>query len=173
MDESLTRAEAWFSEIPGVSPELIEALITEGFLSFRDLTFFGPEELAEMAGVTNEEAEEMISYAEDRADEIEEEDDQRQAEEREAAKQAARAAPLGPKILVDHVPTPPPEPSAKEAFESLFTPEQATTEIPADEPVETPAEVPDEKPEQATTEPPADVPVETQAETPVEKSEEP
>ena len=50
MDESLTRAEEWFNEIPGISPELIEALITEGFLSFRDLTFFGPEELAEMAG---------------------------------------------------------------------------------------------------------------------------
>src|SRR6202042_2718766 len=48
MDESLTRAGEWFSEIPGVSPELIEAFITEGFLSFRDLTFFGPEDLAEM-----------------------------------------------------------------------------------------------------------------------------
>src|SRR5207302_5029219 len=62
LDESLARAEQWFSEIPGVSPELIEAFITEGFLSFRDLTFFEPAELAEMAGATEDDAEEMIAY---------------------------------------------------------------------------------------------------------------
>src|SRR5262245_14180855 len=161
MDESQTRAEQWFSEIPGISPELIEALITEGFLSFRDLTFFGPEELAEMAGVTVEEAEEMISYAEDRADEIEEEEEERQAEEREAAKQAARAAPLGPKILVDSVPAAP-EPSAKQAFENLFASDATVSETEADKPMETAAEpamdVPAPESEPA---PPADEPEKT------------
>jgi N utilization substance protein A len=156
MDESLTRAEQWFSEIPGISPELTEALITEGFLSFRDLTFFGPEELAEMAGVSVEEAEEMISYAEDRADEIEEEDEQRQAEEREAAKQAARAAPLGPKILVDHAVAPHPEPSAKQAFENLFAPADAAPAEAAGDGEAAPAE-------ESAAEPVADAAIEAPA----------
>src|SRR5207244_13541364 len=45
LDESLARAAEWFGEIPGASEELIEAFITEGFLSFRDLTFFEPADL--------------------------------------------------------------------------------------------------------------------------------
>src|SRR5213075_2946762 len=46
LDESLVRAEEWFSVVPGVLPEHIEAFITEGFLSYRDLTFFEPTDLA-------------------------------------------------------------------------------------------------------------------------------
>jgi N utilization substance protein A len=123
LDESLARAEQWFNEIPNIGPELIEAFITEGFLSFRDLTFLEPTDLAEMAGTSVEEAEEMIDYAETRADEIEEQEEAQAAEEREAAKLQARQAPLGPKILVDERQAAEPAPSAaKEAFESLFAP---------------------------------------------------
>src|SRR6516164_7147608 len=128
LDESLARAEQWFTEIPGVSAELIEAFITEGFLSFRDLTFFEPAELAEMAGVTEDVAEEMIAYAEDRADEIEEEEEARAEEEREAAKEAARQAQLGPKILVEETPPAPAEATGKAAFENLFAQEPAAGE---------------------------------------------
>src|SRR5260370_3477419 len=62
LDESLARADQWFTERPGVGPELIEAFITEGFLSFRDLTFIEPTELAELANVTPDEAEEVSAY---------------------------------------------------------------------------------------------------------------
>ena len=140
LDESLARAEQWFTEIPGVSAELIEAFITEGFLSFRDLTFFEPAELAEMAGVTEDVAEEMIAYAEDRADEIEEEEEARAEEEREAAKEAARQAQLGPKILVEETPPVPAEATGKEAFENLFAQEPAAGEAQAESP-EAPATV--------------------------------
>jgi len=56
-----------------------------------------------------------------------------------AAKQAARAAPLGPKILVDSAP-PTPEPTAKQAFENLFASEAGGSESEADQPAETSAE---------------------------------
>jgi len=127
LDESLAHAETWFNEIPNVSPELIEAFITEGFLSFRDLTFIETADLAEMAGVTEDEAEVMIAYAETRADEVEAEEEIRAAAEREAAKQGT----YGPKTPV----TPEERPSeAKQAFESLFAPD-----VQADTPMETEA----------------------------------
>jgi len=113
LDESLQRAETWFSEIPGVSPELIEAFITEGFLSFRDLTFIEPVDLAEMAGITEEEADDMIAFAEERADQVEAEEEARAAEEREAAKHGT----YGPKVPVSGEEKPS---EAKQAFESLF-----------------------------------------------------
>jgi transcription termination/antitermination protein NusA len=113
LDESLVRAEEWFNEIPGVQPEMIEAFITEGFLSYRDLTFFDPADLATMISVDSDAAEEIIEYAEERADEIEEQEEERIAQEREAARQAKLAG------------TPPPAEAgsaAKQAFDSLFAP---------------------------------------------------
>lgn len=144
LDESLARAEGWFSDIPGVSPEMIEAFITEGFLSYRDLTFFEPSELAEMTGITLEAAEEIIDFAEQRADEIEEQEEERISREREEARQAKLAGIERPV-----------ESSAKHAFESLFAAEPAAA---AAEPAATQ--------EQAAQE-------ETPVETAVEPSEEP
>jgi N utilization substance protein A len=115
LDDSLARAEGWFSAVPGVTPEMIEAFITEGFLSYRDLTFFESTELAEMVGITQEEAEEMIDYAEQQADEIEEQEEERIAKEREEARQAKLSG----------IERPPVESSAKQAFESLFASEPA------------------------------------------------
>jgi N utilization substance protein A len=112
LDESLVRAEEWFSVVPGVLPEHIEAFITEGFLSYRDLTFFEPTDLAEMISVDADTAEEIIEYAEERADEIEAQEEVRIAQEREAARQAKLAG----------TPLPAPQSAAKQAFDSLFAP---------------------------------------------------
>ena len=132
LDDSLARAEEWFGELPGVTPELIEAFITDGFLSFRDLTFMEIVDLAAMAGISEDDAEEMIAFAEERADEVEEQDEQRAAEEREQIKEAARQAKLGPKILVEEAtPAPPPEATGKKAFENLFADESAAAAAPA------------------------------------------
>src|SRR5262249_52198174 len=40
--EGVDRAEGWFRQIPGMSDPLIETLISEGFLSYTDLTFLEP-----------------------------------------------------------------------------------------------------------------------------------
>src|SRR5262249_41769386 len=127
LDESLVRAEGWFTEIPGMTPEATEAFITEGFLSFRDLTFFEAADIAEIGGLAPEQAQEVIDYAEDRADEVEEEEEARAEEEREAARNAPKMA-----VLIEEKP---PESTAKEAFDSLFAKEPA-----ADEPVQVAAD---------------------------------
>ena len=76
MDElsrDLDKAERWFNRIPGMQPEFIEALITEGFFSYTDLTFLEAEQLSEIIGIDPEAADEMIIFAEDEAERIERE----------------------------------------------------------------------------------------------------
>src|SRR5437870_1480225 len=90
LNQSIERAEGWFRQIPGIAGELVEAFITEGFLSFDDLTFLEPAELSELGGVTEDQAEDMISFAEESAERVEAET--KAAREAEAAAEAARAA---------------------------------------------------------------------------------
>src|SRR5437870_3135941 len=90
LNEGIERAEGWFRQIPGATDELVEAFIEEGFLSYDDLTFLEPAQLAELAGVTEDQAEDMISFAEESAERVEAET--KAAREAEAAAEAARAA---------------------------------------------------------------------------------
>ncbi len=73
LNEGIERAEGWFSQIPGITAELIEAFITEGFLSFDDLTFLEPAELSELGGVDENLAQDIIEYAEEAAERLEHE----------------------------------------------------------------------------------------------------
>ena len=73
LNEGIERAEGWFSQIPGVTTEMVEAFIEEGFLSYDDLTFLEPAELGELAGVTEEQADDIIAFAEEAAVRVEEE----------------------------------------------------------------------------------------------------
>src|SRR5439155_844318 len=61
LNEGIEKAENWFRHIPGMTDELVEAFIVEGFLSYDDLTFLEPAQLAELAGCTEEQAEEIIA----------------------------------------------------------------------------------------------------------------
>src|SRR5580692_4645520 len=71
LNEGIERAVDWFHQIPGVADEMVERFIEEGFLSYDDLTFLEPAQLAELAGVTEDQAEEMIEFAEEAAERVE------------------------------------------------------------------------------------------------------
>jgi len=72
----------------------VEVFIEEGFLSYDDLTFLEPAQLAELAGSTPEQAEEMIMYAEEAAQRVEVEAKSTKAERMiEGELQAAAPAP--------------------------------------------------------------------------------
>src|SRR5262249_15150302 len=74
VNESIERAEGWFSQIPGAAPEMVEAFIEEGFLSYDDLVLsLEPAQLAELAGVTENQADEIIAFCEEAAERVEEE----------------------------------------------------------------------------------------------------
>jgi len=98
LSEGIDKAVNWFGQIPGLAPELVEAFIEEGFLSYDDLTFLEPAQLAELAGIGEEQAEEVIAFAEEAAERVEEEVKiQRAAEaEAKAAAVAAGEVPAGP-----------------------------------------------------------------------------
>jgi N utilization substance protein A len=94
LTDGIERAEHWFRQLPGITDEMIETFITEGFLSYDDLTFMEPAQLAELSGLSEDDAEEMIACAEDWSEEAEAEDRKRQAElarEREEAKKQVPA----------------------------------------------------------------------------------
>ncbi len=86
--EALERAERWFGQLPHASPELANALIDQGFLSYNDITMTDAEGLAEFSGLGVEQSDEIVMYAEEYAEVMERsvEDERRQAEE--AADQA-------------------------------------------------------------------------------------
>jgi transcription termination/antitermination protein NusA len=133
MDElsrDLDKAERWFSRIPGMQPEYIEALITEGFFSYTDLTFLEAEQLAEIIGISPEDADEMIIFAEDEAERIEREGEPEEFQEQPAEEVAPAEAAEGvvsaeaAAVVEGEVPA---EPIANEGatapaggFESLF-----------------------------------------------------
>jgi transcription termination/antitermination protein NusA len=135
LNDGIEKAEGWFRQLPGISDELVEAFIEEGFLSYDDLTFLEPAQLAELAGVTEEQADEMIAFAEDAAERVEEETRlAREAEEVARATAEAQGQVLEPAVRPAAAPTAadlfPPDTAvtteAKPTLESLFGPEPAT-----------------------------------------------
>lgn len=121
--EGVGRAETWFKEIPGVTDEMVEAFIEEGFLSYTDLTFLEPAQLSELSGLTEDEAEDVISFAEDKAEEVEPEALKASEESRVAAPQSLKpsAAERAAEVLGDVSPVESTE--VKHTVESLFGPD--------------------------------------------------
>jgi N utilization substance protein A len=63
-----------FSKIPNVSAELAENLVAQGFFTFDDLSVIEPDQLAELGGLTEEQCEEIVAYADVEAARVEEEE---------------------------------------------------------------------------------------------------
>jgi N utilization substance protein A len=122
LNEGIEKAEGWFSQLPQVSPQAVEALITEGFLSYDDLTFMEPAQFAELAGVTEDQAEEMIAFAEEAAEQVEEES--RVAAAEQASRPEVRETPASAMDRLFPTQALPAEAApAKPTVESLFGPE--------------------------------------------------
>jgi N utilization substance protein A len=130
LNEGIERAEGWFRQIPEVSDELVEAFIEEGFLSYDDLTFLEAAQMAELAGISEEQATNLIAFAESAAERVEEETRAAKAAEGEAgasesAGDAGRSTPASRAagLFSDEAPAKPQE--TKPTLESLFGPETA------------------------------------------------
>ena len=90
--DSLERAERWFRQLPNVAEEQIQTMIEEGFLSYNELTFIDAAELSEFTGMTPEQADEVLAFAEENSDFMEQSAEQERAEADEAARVAAQEA---------------------------------------------------------------------------------
>ncbi|WP_437229837.1 transcription termination factor NusA [Planctomicrobium sp. SH661] len=94
LDEQLERSVAAFSQVPHVTPELAESLVSQGFFSFEDLSVIEPDHLNQLSGLSSDEIDEVVEYAEKEAEREEHETDRRKAIERDAKRVEREAAEL-------------------------------------------------------------------------------
>ena len=97
LDEQLEKSVMAFSAVPGVEAELAENLVSQGFFSFYDLSVIEPDELAELGGLTAEQCDTIVDFADVEAEKAEKEEEKRKSEEAklraiEREQQAAAAA---------------------------------------------------------------------------------
>jgi N utilization substance protein A len=91
LETQIDRAVAGFSQIDGVTEELAQRLVEQGYLSYDDLSVIEPDALMEMGELTEEQVDHIVNQAEELASEAEKAaDEERQRKRAEAA--AADAA---------------------------------------------------------------------------------
>ncbi len=134
LNEGIERAEGWFRELPGVTDEIVEAFITEGFLSYDDLYLsIETGELAEMTGLSEDDAEEILIVAEERAQEMESEPRAGKGKGGESTRTSvvpARPSPQAQAVKLLGEATPEPTP-AKLTAEMVLGPMEARPQEPA------------------------------------------
>ncbi len=104
LDEAIEGAIEAFCTIDGITEEVSEALVGEGFLSYDDLSIIETEDLVELAGLDEEQVEAIREEAERKAEEAERlaEEERKQAKKQATAEasppsaQAAAEAPAAP-----------------------------------------------------------------------------
>jgi len=72
LEQQIDRAVSGFSSLDGVTEELSQKLVEQGFLSYDDLSVIEPDELMEMGGLTESQVQSIVDQAERRALEAEE-----------------------------------------------------------------------------------------------------
>lgn len=123
LEEQLNQAVVGFSSLEGVSDELAERLVGEGFLYYSDLEVIEPDDLIAMGGLTAEEADRIIQQAEIKSLEAEKAaaDERRRQREKIGETAEAEAAPAeeapqaedaGQTTADDFVPSPEPSDGA-------------------------------------------------------------
>ncbi|MCA9141142.1 MAG: transcription termination factor NusA [Planctomycetaceae bacterium] len=71
LEEQIERAVAGFCELEGMTEELAQSLVEQGYLSYDDLEVIEPDALQEMGGLTESQVELIVNQAEVRAREAE------------------------------------------------------------------------------------------------------
>ncbi|MFO0410874.1 MAG: transcription termination factor NusA, partial [Planctomycetota bacterium] len=109
LERQIERAMEAFMQIDGMTEEVAQQLVEQGYLSFDDLSVIEPEALIEMGGYTEDQVNSIVEQAEDRATEHEAEEEARKQQEK--ADKERRAAEELDKL--ENPGTPPQEPPAE------------------------------------------------------------
>ena len=164
LEDQIERAVAGFAELDGMTEDLAQQLVEQGYLSYDDLSVIEPDAMMEMGGMTEEQVDAIVTEAENKAEAAEraaaEERRQQKAAERaaeQAAREAAREAaargetPAGEKATTEEAAT---EEAATEeaATEEAATEEAATEEAATEEAATEEAATEEAAPEEAATE---------------------
>jgi len=100
LEKQIDRAVGGFSRIEGMTEELAQRLVEQGYLSYDDLSVIEPDALAEMGGLTEEQVNTIVEQAEVLAEEAERlaeaEKERKKMEEAQAAASQPAAPPETP-----------------------------------------------------------------------------
>lgn len=116
LEEQIERAVAGFSVLEGMTEDLAQQLVEQGYLSYDDLSVIEPETLMQMGGLTEEQVDVIVEQAETQAEEAEAaatEERKKRKQEREAA--ATQAANEEEQPAVEESATAEEEPAAGES----------------------------------------------------------
>lgn len=94
LEEQIERAVAGFSQIDGITEEIAQALVEQGYLSYDDLSVIEPDLFVEMSGLTAEKVDEIVEKAETMGQEAEQAaaDERKSRRDREQLQKEAEAA---------------------------------------------------------------------------------
>ncbi len=118
LEKQIDRAVAGFSRIEGMTEELAQRLVEQGYLSYDDLSVIEPDALAEMGGLTEETVNAIVEQAEVLAEEAERladaEKERKKMEDAQAAAapQTAAPQPVAPQPAAPQPAAPPETPAA-------------------------------------------------------------
>lgn len=101
LDEQIDRSLGSFARIEGITPELAEGLVAQGFFTFDELSVIEPDQLAELGDLTPEQCDAIISQADDLALEAEQLDRLERERRRAAAEAGVPAAAAAPTASSD------------------------------------------------------------------------
>ncbi|MBA3314039.1 MAG: transcription termination factor NusA [Planctomycetota bacterium] len=93
LDEQIERSLAAFANIPNITADLSENLVAQGFFTFDELSVIEPDQLAELGGLTPEQCDEIVAYADEMALKAEEQD--------RADRERRRVADAAPKVVAE------------------------------------------------------------------------
>lgn len=88
LDQQLDKSIEAFCVIPEVTAELAENLVSQGFFTFDDLSVIEPDQLAEIGGLSDEDCDKIVEYADRESQRLE-------AEEKIAAELKKQSAAFG------------------------------------------------------------------------------
>jgi len=109
LEEQIERAVGGFSQIPGITEEIAQALVEQGYLSYDDLSVIEPDLFMEMSGLSEADVDRIVETAEAKAEEAE----QAAADERRVRRDQERTDQNAPALAKAE--TPAAEESTEEA----------------------------------------------------------
>jgi N utilization substance protein A len=125
LEEQIERAVMAFSQIDGMTEEVAQALVEQGYLSYDDLSVIEPDAFVEMSGFSMEQVDQIVEVAEARAEEAEEAaaEERRMRREREKTEKEAQEAAASQQAETPESDAQTPESEAAAAESAGQTPE--------------------------------------------------
>lgn len=100
LEEQIERAVAAFSQIDGMTDEIAQTLVEQGYLSYDDLSVIEPDLFMEMSGLSEEQVDQIVEAAEQMAEQAEEAaaEERRVRKEREQIQREAEEAGIAESV---------------------------------------------------------------------------